>query len=150
MEEVYAHGRVVRQVGRQETSGLGACAPAPRVAGKPPLRSFRFPTPCSTGLLIMPLATHVGEDPCPLHLAAELSEGLLQVLPFSDLNLQSLLTSFKLNGRCPQWTTHCVPFVTQQYKIKRRGESTGTPTQLPMPGNSLASRFRSCWANGTG
>lgn len=96
MVEVYAHGRDIRQAGRQERSGLGACAPAPGIAGKPPLCSFRLPTPGSAGLLIMPLATHVGEDPCPLHLAAELSEGLLQVLPFSDLNLQSLLTSFRL------------------------------------------------------
>ncbi len=96
MEEVYAHGRDIRQAGRQEGSVLGACAPAPGVARKPPLCSFRLPTPCSAGLLIMPLATHVGEDPCPLHLAAELSEGLLQVLPFSDQNLQDLLTSFRL------------------------------------------------------
>jgi len=50
----------------------------------------------------MPLAAHICEDSRTLNLAAELSESLLQILPFSNLNLQNLLTSFNLKCNCAQ------------------------------------------------
>lgn len=51
------------------------------------LATFRF-----AGLLVMPLPAHVREDARPLNLAAELTQSLLEVLSFGDLDLQNSLT----------------------------------------------------------
>lgn len=37
----------------------------------------------------MPFAAHVSQNPCALHLPSKLPEGFLEVLSFSDLNLQT-------------------------------------------------------------
>ncbi len=137
----------MRFAGRRERSGLGACAPTSCVAGEPSLRSFCFPAPCCARLLVMPLAPHIGQDSGSLYLAPELPESLLQILSFSDLNLQNLLTSFKLNCTCTRRISHRIPLVAHQYKIKGGGESTGASNQDPIPGNNFASRFLSCPAS---
>ena len=65
---------------------------APTTAGVPsqaPLCSLRLAPLGLAGLLVMPLAAHIGEDAGPLDLAAELPQRLLEVLTFLDLNLQT-------------------------------------------------------------
>jgi hypothetical protein len=47
------------------------------------------------------LAPHVREDACALHLTAEFPKGLLEILPFSNLDLQtcSPLSYKNMEGR---------------------------------------------------
>lgn len=136
----------LRVAARTERSGRRTCTPTPCVARKPALRGLCFPAPCGARLLVMAFAAHVGEDSCPLHFAPELPESLLQILSFSDLNLQNLLTSFNLNCNCARRITRPDPLAAHHYKISWGRESTRASNQAPIPGKSFVSRFRSCSA----
>ncbi len=64
----------------------------PGISGESALGGLLLPTFRLAGLLVVPLPAHVRENSGSLNLAAELAQGLLEVLSFGDLNLQNSLT----------------------------------------------------------
>lgn len=74
-----------------EQRSVALLAP-PGISGESALGGLLLPTLRLAGLFVVPLPAHVCENSGSLYLAAELAQGLLEVLSFGDLNLQNSLT----------------------------------------------------------